>query len=783
MRKIVRKTLCTLLSIGTLFGVATGFCAQIPADEISANAAQAKTQTDNLLLPDSYEEYLPLVSPSDVAVYGDYKAIADRQYVYVYNEKQNSYALYEHSANVTELQFAQNDVLYFLDDNIRLHTLDANQPTLAQDTGLSCNSFTVDVQTDVLYYMTISGESAKINSAYLADLSTPIDTVENIYAKIVPALAVYNGSLYYTSENKVSLLFNFDNDQFFEGLPQGSIRSLAIMDGILYYTDAQSNFYAYDFTALTNDGAADPLFKPIHGCSAIAEGDDGFLYVVQGATVRRYSPQTLSFTDFEISSSSVSNHRLSGATDIQLAKNALFINDKSNERVSKLSLSNGAITTYPTAYAADYLATDGETVAIASAQTITLFNANSSRSLCSFQQGEHFHGNVKGIANVYGAYYFLTDANGFYRLTQGETAITYDIQGAQKTFSTPTMLAADVYGNLYVACVNNKVYRFNENDFLDGSQAGDEQCALPVGTTKIAVDYMQTVYALANNAVHILTGENKTVDFSTPTVFTDATSLTSFTFGVEENQTYLLFDGNYVLSTEKLNLPTVKNIPVENDADENIFSNDSANVTVVKAQENALLIEFDLQTLHGADVFPYLSYHRAPTAMHALKLGETGEYTLLAHFDETHRNYRTYLTRSTFVETLAGDEYKTEYTESKTGWLTNAVRLYKFPYLTSLLTVDDLSRGMQITLLGEITQLDHDYYHVSVEIDGEIKTGYVPKAYVNLFNGEPLVSETVVCGRNESNRDSVWRVAYILLGFSAVCILIDYLILRKKQDK
>ena len=104
------------------------------------------------------------------------------------------------------------------------------------------------------------------------------------------------------------------------------------------------------------------------------------------------------------------------------------------------------------------------------------------------------------------------------------------------------MLAADVYGNLYVACINNKVYRFNENDFLDSSQAGDEQCALPVGTTKIAVDYMQTVYALANNAVHILTGENKTVDFSTPTVFTDATSLTSFTFGVEENQTYLLFE-------------------------------------------------------------------------------------------------------------------------------------------------------------------------------------------------------------------------------------------------
>ena len=135
------------------------------------------------------------------------------------------------------------------------------------------------------------------------------------------------------------------------------------------------------------------------------------------------------------------------------------------------------------------------------------------------------------------------------------------------------------------------------------------------------------------------------------------------------------------------------------------------------------------------------------------------------------------------METLAGEDYKTDYTESKNGWLTNDVYLYKYPYLTTLLTVDELSRGAQITLLGEITQLDHDYYLVSAEVDGVQKTGYVPKAYVTLFNGEPLQSETVIYGRNESNGDSVWRFAYILLGLSAVCILVDYLILRKKQDK
>ena len=779
MRKNTRKTLCTLLSFATLFGVATGLCAQIPSTTASANLAE---QADELVLPNTYEEYLPLVSPSDVAVSDTHTAVADGKKVYIYDEESKEYALYQHTANVTELQFASDGALYFLDDDVHLYVLNANNPTTAENTGLSCNSFTVDIETDVLYYMTISSDFAKITSVSLSNLSSPIKTREEIYAKIIPALTVYNGSLYYTDGYQISTLRNFDNVNFSEELPQNSIRSLAIMDGILYYTDAQSDFYAYDFTKLTNESTAQPLFAPMHGCSAISEGADGYLYVIQGATVKQYNPTSLSFTDFEISSSSNSPLRLAGGTDVQLAKGNMFINDKTNERVSKVNVQNGNTTVYPTAYKADYLATDGEIVAIASPTQITLFNATTSKSLCSFSQ-EHFNGNVKGIVNVYGAFYFLTDANGFYRLQRGNSETEYEITGSQKTFSTPTLLASDAYGTLYVGCANDKVYAYDETSFLDGSVTGEEKATLPSGATKIAVDYHQTVYALANDAIHVLSNAPTQIDFSTPAVFTESTTLTSFAFGVEENETYLLFDGNYLVKTAKLHLPTVKTIPVENGVNDGIFSNESAEITVVQAQENALLVEFDLTALQHAEIFPYVGYHRAPERLNALKLGESGEYALLAYFDKTQNTYRTYLTRKSFVETLAGEDYKTDYTESKNGWLTNDVYLYKYPYLTTLLTVDELSRGAQITLLGEITQLDHDYYLVSAEVDGAQKTGYVPKAYGTLFNGEPLQSETVIYGRNESNGDSVWRFAYILLGLSAVCILVDYLILRKKQDK
>lgn len=88
-------------------------------------------------------------------------------------------------------------------------------------------------------------------------------------------------------------------------------------------------------------------------------------------------------------------------------------------------------------------------------------------------------------------------------------------------------------------------------------------------------------------------------------------------------------------------------------------------------------------------------------------------------------------------------------------------------------------------VLGEITRLDHDYYQVEV-VDGEGNatgvTGYVPKAYVSETDGLPPTSENVIFGATDDNGDAIWRLAYLLLGFAAICILVDFLILRKKKD-
>ena len=214
-------------------------------------------------------------------------------------------------------------------------------------------------------------------------------------------------------------------------------------------------------------------------------------------------------------------------------------------------------------------------------------------------------------------------------------------------------------------------------------------------------------------------------------------------------------------------------------ADESVFANASAEIAVVETQKSALLISFDLSRLAGQTYFPYLSYMRTDRQYRALKIGEAGAYALVAIFDETEKAYATYIVREDSCITLPKDSYSVIYEESarKTAYLTNDTTLYKFPYLTSLLTVRALPRNGKVTILGELNELDHEYYFVSY---GEY-TGYVPKSFVSGLTASPAQTEETIHGNLEDNADAIFRVVYILLGFGVICILTDYLLLRKKE--
>jgi hypothetical protein len=197
-----------------------------------------------------------------------------------------------------------------------------------------------------------------------------------------------------------------------------------------------------------------------------------------------------------------------------------------------------------------------------------------------------------------------------------------------------------------------------------------------------------------------------------------------------------------------------------------------------------LLITFDLHTLTGAEYFPYLSYHREQSELTAIHIGETSKYNILAVFDDEKKTHVTYLALKTACTPIPETEHSVVYTASqqKTAYLTNAVQLYKYPYLTDLLTVRQLTRGENVTLLGEMNSGHYAYYRIRYTQDGVEYTGYIPQSFVTLFN--PITPETQhhSHGATQASEDSVWRLAYIMLGLAAICILTDYLLLRTPKD-
>ena len=560
---------------------------------------------------------------------------------------------------------------------------------------------------------------------------------------------------------------------------------------------------------MTSASDLTPKFSANGGfVSLTAHGDR--IYAVKNKNVKEFSPQDNDFTSFEICSNSDAKNRLSGATDVTLSGGLLFTADTGNSRVSVYDTKSKTHL--------DPIQTDLPDVQFIAAGDVSVLVANSTTaSLYSLSKSDYgkfqatftgFNGDLVGVAPLYDRYYLLSKTGGYYKISKTNPAATPQTESTpdsepetatdttahwtitrseKKNAPTARLLTADLYGNLYVAYAND-LYQFTEAEFMSAedlthSIAGSKPVVddLPIKTTKLAVDYKRSVYALSENSLTVYqNGTEKTVSLAKSLVYGQTSDLpvTSFTFGVEENETYLLYDGNLLIQTTEFNLPTVKTIPVDG-CDKQLFKKESATFSVVNTKENALFVHFDMSKLANAQTFPYQFYELQKSQTTALQIGSVNEYSILAVLDKSTNRYETVLVLQEFTNPLPVDEYRTDYTERKIGYLTNAVNLYKFPYLTEFLTVTELPKNGKIELLGEVRRLDYEYYQISVQTDDGEQTGYVPKSYVNLYDGAPNeVTDQTLGG--EADDGGVARLAFLLLGSAIICILIDFLLLRKK---
>ncbi len=769
------------------------------AQTLPVTNAQTTVVENGLIAPQTYEEYLVLDKPSGVAVCESYTAIADGNILYIFDRSANAYKTYVHGNgsaqdDVKKMQFWGGNILYFADNSTGNNFYKLNVTTMEQAIeipDIACGTFLINGEN--LYFTNPSG------SLY----ATTLQDAENDLPKHsldltdVSALAYFNDELYFVQSkfylHKTSAQQSATPAKFLTKIAQG-VSSMTIADGVLAYASAENAFYAYalaDVSSTSDVSNATALFttENIGYTSVYPFGNYVYTVRTNAGIVQEYSIPDKRFTQYEISSDSPAAHRLSGSTDVALFEDTLWIADNGNERISAYDTKTQTLSAqFPLAAPAYYLSTDGDAILTASSTQAVLYSMTG-ETLASFNA---FNGFIQGIASVYGTHYIVTENNYFYAIEQTEENVWQRTEVKKTSTHPPQMLTADVYGNLYIKS-GAYAYVFTEETFMQADGNGEKRLEnLPTDTVKLAVDYDGNIYALGNdlrkyekraNGEYTLQRVNVDESF----VYGDTPKHTSLAFGIEKNVTYLLCDGNYLVQTKNLQLPTVTNIPVE-DIDKNVFAETEAEFAVVKTKPKTLFIAFDVERLKDAEMFPYLHYLRSEEEKTALKIGEDaqGKYNLIAHFDENTSEYSTYLVLQSACETLSGEDYRVDYAndEQVSAWLTNSLSLYKFPYLCKQLVVtQSLPRGAEVTLLGEIGELDHEYYRIAyTDSEGNVKTGYVPKTYATPFDASPKESATGQIGETESNLDSVWRFTYILLGFGAVCILVDFLLLRRKKD-
>lgn len=753
----------------------------------NANVMESEVQTD-LVSPTSYEQYLHLNKPSDIAFCADYIAIADENVIYLYDKKDGVYRKYEHTLNndaykntVTKLQFDADNRLYFLDATF-LYILDPRSlktdTPVVEETGFPCSTFLLE--KNILYYVDVKTE-AQLSKIELdgsgISVSKATTLVSNLKSK--PAIALWQNELYYTDAGKY--LHKIDpetkEDTFITVFPS-EIVSMFIVENIFTCSCLNGEFYAYALADLTLNSDAskiEPLLRAEGKYSSLAPLGD-WIYAIKGNSVRQFSVQDFSFSDYEIGDESSSFHRLNGGTETTLAGGMLYTADNGNNRISVYDTKTQTfLTPFECTIAPTSIAVDGETLLASNQTQAIVYNLSQENYGEILYQSEEFEGSLIGATAVYGNYYLVTDANYYYQIQNQADGWTRT-ENKKTTTRTAKLLTSDAYGYLYIAS-GNSVYQLLETDFLSKTDEGwtETHDTLPDNAKKILVDYDQNIYALANGKVQKL-GESA-YELNTPLVYSPTANISSFAFGIEENQTYILYEENYMVKTTALNLSTVKTIPVfEND--ERIFDIENSLPTeVYQTEENGMLVFFDLSALLGAEYFPYLYYDRQTTPLTALKIGETEKHYILVAFDKEQKAYRACLALKT--DCLEQRDYAIFKDQAETRYLTNEVSIYKYPHLRDLPAFARLERGTEISVIGEINGLDYDYFIVSYQ-DNENKTqtGYIPKPFAINFDSSPATQEKVSYGAKSGNTDSMYRLAYLILGAGAVCILADTLIFR-----
>ena len=769
IRKIAGCALAALFLLGTA-GDALPQTTISSSAEDAAQTALLTTDNASLFLPESYEQYLELDSPTDVAFSQGYIAIADGGTMYVYDRSgQTGWRMFSagESSRITKIQFSGNTLYYSARNatggNSFWYYDCSDADAQPESTAFNCSTFLI--VEDTLYTVSISGNLA-FASRSLSALDSATDLGE-LTSTTEPFLAYANDRLYCII-----------NDRIYEPNANGQFNDIStdgIADSPFYYisdnaqqannvTSACSNgadlFFSSSAGLFRRGTGAEGAVTELSGTNGPADMRslsamsfyNGSLYCISGTSIHEISvtDSSAAFTDFEIASSSDSANRLSGAADMARAGNLLVMADTGNSRVSVYNFSTGDYATIPCEGTPSLVATDGEIIAYASGTQV--YTCDYAAGETVFTSAALTGTEVRGIAVSYGETYYVK-SNG----TRGTVGSSY-----VETSTSPTGLACDLYGNLFVSYENGSVRSFTEEEFTTSSTGTDTGITVATDATSLRADFEGNLYYLSGGSLYKNGTLFAQIDGSDFVYTSSATAPLSFALGFEDDAVYFNF-GNYLVashaSTEEeagplAGIPTLGEI-AESGAREAAFSLHEGTGLTVTVAARAVGIDTDLTAFRDSDsaFFPYSGYSRATQERQGLLLAatpdEAGGYSLVL-FAEEDGSYTARLYRSE-VLTAASDIWQEE---SGTRWLTNSVGAYYAPCLESALSDETLPRGTQAEVLGYFTAPDREYALIEYESTARERVrGWVPASYLSSVSTVPASGEDYTLAYLKASED------------------------------
>lgn len=742
MSKVLKATVLLISVFAAFFSI---FFLRGGPGKVSAAAF-----SPTLFLPGTKEEYLPLENPTDMAMNGSYIAIADGDALYIFDRAAEKYERFSHAggASISKVQFTGNGRLFFSDQSARLYEYDFSRKQEVLQNNMPCSTFVID--GDMLYTAVVTNSGTLFYAIPHSQGALSLERAQRLGEAITstssPRMFVYEGTVYCAVNSYVhAYTYSRDEEKYIYtshllagNTPVTELTSVCVFENELYYSVNGS--YSGDGIYLTELNEKSKPMLLGKGFAALS-ACEGRLFAVESGAVRELKRDEnggLSYTGYEISASSASPHRLSGATETVRARDLLAIFDKGNARLVFYRFKENTFSSVPCA-AAELLATDGDVVAVSNGQEISLYREGEAESFYTHAASAR----VTGIAVIGGVCYYSAENNVCGKAERG---------AAETVRKTPILaLSGDLFGNLYAVDGSGKPARFSREEFFDKFSEGTPlRFTLPSGFTSLRADFEGNLYYLLQGKLY-KNGEEIAPLPGDGLVFLkegETRGAVSFALGFEDNELYVQY-GNYMARMEA-DVSNLKQIAAGEVFDGLLRTPQKETLAFSEIPANVFGIGVDLTAIGKESEYFETTEYFSGEGGRGVKLGETGRYTLVALYHDHIYTPTLFLTADC---TNLTPDWREQ--EPCTRYLSSEVGLYRFPCIGEGLEMLRLERGRKVTVYAEIPAgpdagFDFAYAELS---DGT--RGYVPLGYLSESMPAPTEPERYFLAYLKANSDGV----------------------------